>query len=314
VRFRVLLLLLSVLLLPTSARSASQTDDLVERINRARIEAGVLPLARSTELDAAAQTHSADMVQHDYLDHTGSDGSEPQQRAAQAGYRVPPDSAWIVVEVISAISADPQGPVDWWLNESEQHSRVLLNPRWREVGAGYASGGEYGNYWTALFGCRPGVLPSVSFNGNTYTPHEECGDPTEGAALAPTYAATPAPTVSPTRVPTLIPTPVPTLVPTPVPHVALSVAPGAGAGVVSVRWNGISQPRPTDWIGVYRPGDADAAYLSWSYVGCSTEPLDARALGACTLVLPTGSSGAFEVRLFRDNGYARLAATSAALN
>src|SRR5689334_12105884 len=126
------------------------------------------------------------MVQHNYLDHTGSDGSEPQQRADAAGYHVPANSAWIVVEVISAISGEPQGPVDWWLND-DQHARVLLNPRWREIGAGYAQGGEYGNYWTALVGCRPGVLPTVSLDGVSYTHSEECGDPNTAATLtAPT--------------------------------------------------------------------------------------------------------------------------------
>src|SRR5438067_1848032 len=99
-------------------QTTSKSNALVEKINRARIQVGVLPLARSPELDAAAQAHSVDMVQHNYLDHTGSDGSEPQQRADKAGYHVPGNSGWIVVEVISAMSADPQGPVDWWLNQS----------------------------------------------------------------------------------------------------------------------------------------------------------------------------------------------------
>src|SRR6267378_744309 len=184
-------LLLAVLLigsLPTAGASDPKalTDDLVLRINRARVAAGLLPLARAPELDTAAQAHSADMVAHNYLDHTGWDGSEPQQRAEQAGYKVPPQSGWIVVEVISAISGEPQGPVDWWLDEGVQHRPVLLNPRWREIGAGYAAGGAYGNYWTALFGCRPRVLPAVVLDGSSYTPTEQCGDPQSEAALAAT--------------------------------------------------------------------------------------------------------------------------------
>jgi len=132
-------LLLVVLLLgsiPSISASDPKalTDDLVLRINRARIDAGFQPLARAPELDTAAQAHSTDMVAHNYLDHTGWDGSEPQQRAEQAGYKVPPQSGWIVVEVISAISGEPQGPVSWWLDEGVQHRPVLLNPRWRELG------------------------------------------------------------------------------------------------------------------------------------------------------------------------------------
>jgi hypothetical protein len=116
------------------------------------------------------------MVQHNYLEHTGSDGSEPQERADNAGYHMPPNTRWIVVEVISAISPDPPGPVNWWLGDA-QHDKVLMNPRWREIGADYARGGEYGNYWTVLFGCRSGVLPTVTLDGVTYTQREECGDP-----------------------------------------------------------------------------------------------------------------------------------------
>jgi hypothetical protein len=188
-------------------QTGGKIDALVDLINHARVNAGLPPLAHSSELDVAAKAHSIDMVQHDYLDHTGSDGSEPQDRANAAGYHVPRRSGWIVVEVISAISADPSGPLNWWLNDA-QHGKVLTNPRWRELGAGYAQGGQYGNYWTALFGCRPGVLPTVSLDGVTYTPTEQCGDPAVAAALAPT------PTVEPTSAPVLT-LGTPTLAPTP---------------------------------------------------------------------------------------------------
>src|SRR6266540_1001271 len=58
------------------------------------------------------------------------------------------------VEVISGISEDPAGPVDWWLNQSPAvHGRALRDSRWREIGVGYAEGGEYGHYWTVLVGC-----------------------------------------------------------------------------------------------------------------------------------------------------------------
>jgi uncharacterized protein YkwD len=181
----------SVLPVQAQTQSSGDTRTLIDMVNRARIQAGADPVAVSTELDAAAQAHSVDMVQHDYLDHTGFDGSEPQQRAEAAGYHVPPRSGWIVVEVISAISADPGGPVNWWLGD-RQHARVLLNPRWREIGVGYAQGGDYGNYWTADFGCRPGVLRNVSVDGVTYTQTEECGDP----SAAPITVA-PTPTVPP---------------------------------------------------------------------------------------------------------------------
>lgn len=198
--------------------SPTKIDQLVELINRARVQAGVMPLARSPELDSAAQGHSADMVQHNYLDHVGWDGTEPQDRADVAGYHVPPRSAWIVVEVISARSADPTGPVDWWLSDS-QHARVLLNPRWRELGAGYAQGGDYGNYWTVDVGCRPGVLPTVTLDGVDYAQTEQCGDPNSAVALVTATPSTPTPgvTATPATTATMTLVPSPTALPTPPP-------------------------------------------------------------------------------------------------
>ena len=332
----VVLAVLGVMLLAESPTAGAQqqtpakVDELVDLINHERVAAGLLPLARSAELDQAAQAHSTDMVQYDYLDHTGSDGSQPQERANQAGYHVPPNSAWIVVEVISAISADPPGPVGWWMGD-DQHRKVLMNPRWREIGAGYARGGEYGNYWTALFGCRPGVLPTVSLDGVPYAHTEECGDPAAAAALVPTMQATPTLTSPPaaTRSPATATPPVATLSPAsptppaaaaqllPTPNVlgtgstvSLSVNPttAAAGSEVNVQWRGIDSPTNTDWIGLFRPGDPDTAWVTWQYVGCSQTPLDARPLGSCNLLLPQRLAAAtYEVRLFSADSYRALA-------
>ena len=238
---------------------------------------------------------------------TPADGSEPQQRADAAGYHVPPNSAWIVVEVISAISDDPRGPVDWWLND-DQHAHALLNPRWREIGAGYAQGGQYGNYWTADFGCRPGVLPTVNLDGVTYTHTEECGDPSTAATIV---AGTPSPTLA-APTPTIAP-PTPTLaaptatVSAPTPAVIADASAAQRGNTVSVQWRGISPSSAWDWIGLYQPGDADAAPIEWMYVGCLQTPLDARPVGACNVYLPTWlAPSRYEFRLFRDNGYQRV--------
>lgn len=257
------------------------------------------------------------MVQNNYLDHTGSDGSTPQERADKAGYHVPPNTGWIVVEAISAISADPSGPVNWWLGDG-QHRNVLLNARWREVGVGYAQGGQYGNYWTADFGCRPGVLPTVAFAGSTYQSREGCGDPAVGAALAAT--ATPSATLAPTATATAA-LAVPTVTPAPtvarsdsLSQTSLQIDPAtADAGTaINVRWDGITLPTPTDWIGLYRPGDPDTAPITWQYVGCSQVQLDARSLGSCNVLLArTLAPGNYEFRLFAANAYERLAGPSA---
>jgi len=273
------LVLVLVLVAAHASMAAAQvepdgrTDQLALLINRARVAQGRLPLARSASLDAAANAHSQDMARANFLDHIGSDDSTPQERAARAGYVVPPDSGWIVVEVISAISARPEGPLSWWLNESPAvHGRVLLDSLWREFGVGYASGGDYGNYWTVLVGCRPGVVPSVELDGMTYSHTEQCGDPSTGA-VAPT----------------------------------LDVSSSAG-GEVEVRWNGIAAPSAHDWLGVYRPDEPDGDYQAWAYVSCARLALVARAGGWCTLQLPASlADGTYEVRLLADDRLERLA-------
>jgi uncharacterized protein YkwD len=247
----------------------ARTNDLATLINRARVEHGAQPLARSSELDSAADAHSQDMLVHDYLDHTGSDGSTPQERAERAGYRVPRQSGWIVVEVISAISGDPAGPLDWWLNQSpEVHGKALLDPRWREMGVGYAAGGEFGNYWTVLVGCRPGVLPLVQLDGRTFESMEKCGD----ANAIPTLSAI------------------------------------QTGNDLEVRWAGIASPNERDWFGLYRPADAETAYLAWAYVSCAWMPLMPRDTGWCWLKVPPDlTDGSVEVRLYANNEYRRMA-------
>jgi cysteine-rich secretory family protein len=314
-----LLLAWTITFVPAHAQQTNKVDTFVDLINRARVRAGVLPVARSPELDTAAQSHSVDMVENDYLDHIGADGSDPQERADAAGYHVPPNSAWIVVEVISAISGDPQGPVDWLLNDA-QHRRVLLNPRWREIGAGYAQGGEYGNYWTADFGCRPGVLPTVVLDGVTYTHTEQCGDPSTAAAIVAATPAEPTPTLAAPTPTVSVPTPTvaPPAASLPAPAAplaapAVTVAGGAAqrGNMLSVQWRGMQPSSASDWIGLYQPGDGDATPIVWTYVGCLQTPLDARRLGACNVYMPNWlAPSTYEFRLFRDNGYQRVAVSS----
>jgi len=143
-------------------------------VARARVNAGLLPLARSPQLDHAADLHAQDMVARGYMDHDAPDGSSPASRAAAAGYDTPRGSAWLVVETISANSDEPDGAIGWWLSDGV-HRRVLLRNYWREFGVAYVKGGPYGRFWVALFGCRPNVLPPVLLDGMLDIPTESCG-------------------------------------------------------------------------------------------------------------------------------------------
>ena len=146
-------------------------------VDRARANAGVLPVARATELDQAAIAHANEMVADGYMDHDAPDGSTPASRAADAGYQTPPGGAWLVVEVISARGDQPEDALDWWLSDT-LHRRVVLRSTWREMGIGYAAGGPYGRFWVMEFGCRPNMLPPVLLDGTLTIPDETCSTST----------------------------------------------------------------------------------------------------------------------------------------
>jgi uncharacterized protein YkwD len=53
-------------------------------------------------------------------------------------------------ENIAAGQRTPQEVVNSWMN-SPGHRANILNRNYTKIGVGYASGGEYGTYWTQMF-------------------------------------------------------------------------------------------------------------------------------------------------------------------
>ena len=91
---------------------------------------------------------------------------------------------------------------------------------------------------------------------------------------------------------------------------ALSVSPGtvSAGGTVTATWSGIASPTPMDWIGLYAPAASDTQFLAWIYVSCSQSPGAAVAAGSCSFPVPASLvSGSYELRLFSNNSYTRLA-------
>jgi uncharacterized protein YkwD len=111
-------------------------QQVIQLINQARIANGLPPLSEQPQLDAAAQSHSADMACNNHSSHTGSDGSTWNTRVEAQGY-----AATLVLENIyagdPAFGGDPAGAVDWWLN-SPVHYANIMNPEVTEIGVGYA--------------------------------------------------------------------------------------------------------------------------------------------------------------------------------
>ena len=88
-----------------------------------------------------------------------------------------------------------------------------------------------------------------------------------------------------------------------------SVAPGS---TITATWSGISSPRPLDWVGLYRPGTANTAYIDWIYVSCSKSGSSPKPSGSCPFPLPTSlAPGTYEVRILANDGFTSLANSNA---
>jgi uncharacterized protein YkwD len=105
------------------------------------------PLTRSPLLDQAARAHAEDMARKSFLAHTGSDGSNPGERAARAGY----DWHTIAENVASGqTSADDIAAT--WL-DSAGHCANLMDAKYSETGIGYALNPGDGRdiYWVQVY-------------------------------------------------------------------------------------------------------------------------------------------------------------------
>lgn len=106
------------------------------------------PLARSAVLDRAALEHARDMASRGRMEHAGSDGSTPGERATRAGYR------WGTIgENVATGQTTPEQVVASWL-ESPRHCTNLMDPAYAEMGIGFAAdpGNAAAIYWAQVLG------------------------------------------------------------------------------------------------------------------------------------------------------------------
>jgi uncharacterized protein YkwD len=125
----------------------SYSNQLLNLINAERRKVGALPLRINSKLTQAALGQSQDMATHNFFSHTGSNGSQLSARISGTGYR------WsAVAENIAAGQSTPSQVFQSWLN-SPPHKQSMLDPKYKEVGFGYASNSKstYKTYWTANF-------------------------------------------------------------------------------------------------------------------------------------------------------------------
>lgn len=121
--------------------------DVVAEVNRRRAEAGCRSVRLPVSLTRAAQAHSADMAAHQRLDHTGSDGSRPQERLRAAGYRADHSG-----EAVASAPVTAGAVVESWM-ASRPHRNMILTCHYRDAGVGRADGSG-GPWWTLELATR----------------------------------------------------------------------------------------------------------------------------------------------------------------
>lgn len=113
--------------------------------------AAAAPLSRNALLEKSALAYAQDMARHSYMNHTGRDGSTPQQRISAAGYD------WIEAgENLASGVMSADEVVGGWLH-SPGHCANLMQPAYTEMGVAFAVNPRdaAGVYWALEFGRPP---------------------------------------------------------------------------------------------------------------------------------------------------------------
>ncbi|GMF11741.1 unnamed protein product [Phytophthora lilii] len=123
-------------------------QEMLDAVNKERTSRGLSKLCMNTKLQNAAQGHSNDMAEHNYMSHTGSDGSKMSQRIKAAGY-----DRTACGENVAAGHTSVEEVMTAWM-ASKRHRENILRPKFTMFGCGYAysESSTYKHYWTQNFG------------------------------------------------------------------------------------------------------------------------------------------------------------------
>ena len=134
---------------PPASPVNSLEAQVIALVNAERARFGLVPLVEHPALASAARDYSALLASSGCWGHTC--GPEPSfvRRAELAGYT----GFRAMAENIAGGSHTADEVVGRWMS-SEGHRTNILNPGFREIGVGVAYGGQYGIYWTQIFGAR----------------------------------------------------------------------------------------------------------------------------------------------------------------
>ena len=142
---------------PANKDAAKISERVLELTNAARARGGrcgstiyapAKPLVMNDLLEKASADYSRELARRSTLDHEGSDGSSPADRAGRAGYK------WRVVgENLASGPVTADEVMKGWL-ASPHHCANILDSRFTEMGVAYSVDKKSASviYWAQMFG------------------------------------------------------------------------------------------------------------------------------------------------------------------
>lgn len=138
------------------------------------------PLALNDALQAAIEGHLQDEITHNYFSHTGSDGTNPDQRMKAAGYTNPffdgENLAWEGTTASGTLNLTEYVNDEYnnlFIDSGEVgrgHRTNMMDPNFQEVGSGVKAANPYQGYNSVLVGNDFGVQGGNEFvTGVAYT-------------------------------------------------------------------------------------------------------------------------------------------------
>lgn len=115
-------------------------EEVCRRTNAARASQGLAPLVLRVDLSDVAQSHSQDMLDRNFFNHTNPDNETPFDRLRNAGI-----TYQAAAENIASGQTSAEQVVTAWMNSSG-HRANILNPRFTKLGVGVV-----GSLWTQVF-------------------------------------------------------------------------------------------------------------------------------------------------------------------
>ncbi len=122
------------------------SDDLLERVNRARVAEGLMPLITDQSLTDVAADYACQMIEDEFFSHHSPKSKlGPGERLTRAGYIY-----FTMGENLATGQDSSEDVFDDWMT-SPEHRDNILSSQWREIGIAVRTtpDGEY--YWVQEF-------------------------------------------------------------------------------------------------------------------------------------------------------------------